>query len=196
MFVSIIAAHPHYATARRLTQYQTQHQTHPFRKMTRIVQDCSLVIIIRITFEPRVNVVGIETARVLGGPGFVASPTLSTRMRQRGLKSLIRSYPSKWHRQLRSGSTSCLTDSWTALFFFFFFAKNAECEGKVSPGKLYRRRHCNSPMDWATGPTRTARRHGQQNMPTQHSNGECMPLGPCPANTRGDSRASALAKTG
>ena len=59
-------------------------------------------------------------ARVLGdargGPGFVASPTLSARLPQhRALKSLIGSHPSKWYRLLRSNSTTCLIDSWTAL---------------------------------------------------------------------------------
>ena len=35
-----------------------------------------------------------------------------------------------------------------------------------------------------SAPTRTARRHGRQNMPAQHSIGECMPLEPCPATRK------------
>ena len=87
----------------------------------------------------------------------------------------------------------------TLLTAFFFFAKNPESEGKVSPRKL---RHPATPHaltgclhlshGLGDGPTRTARWHGQQNMPTQHSIGECMPLRLCPAT--GDSRALALAK--
>ena len=45
----------------------------------------------------------------------------------------------------------------------FFSAKNAECEGKVSPRKLHRRRHLHN------APTKNGQREGTGSRTCQHS---------------------------